>query len=319
MHPDTLRKLVRTLRPLNLTLPFVPSLEEQEYFDYYHLNIAAATHHLGYVKHGSQRLAVQAFLPVTYSAAVVCIHGYLEHGAYFRHAVQALVRAGFAVLLVDLPGHGLSGGKPADIRNFSQYAAAVDCLYRFAVSAFPVPVHLIGHSMGGSALLEWLFAGKGAVSSKIVFAAPLVHTKLWQATRAVYQLLVPAVTWVPRTFPPISSDKEFMKFTMSADPLLRKRIPLTWVSALLRWNERFEGYRPLQRPALLVQGGSDRLIDAAYTVAALRRKLPQVTVTRIKPANHQLFNEAPKYRAAALKTIVAYLAETRAAASVDPK
>ena len=77
------------------------------------------------------------------------------HGASLDHTVWTLparhfARRGLNVLAVDLPGHGLSQGKPCP--TISQYA---DWLIAFLDSAdIKAPTALVGHSMGSLVTLD---------------------------------------------------------------------------------------------------------------------------------------------------------------------
>jgi hypothetical protein len=49
------------------------------------------------------------------------------------------------------------------------------------------------------------------------------------------------------------------------------------------------------------------MVDGEYNIACLKKKFPNAAIHRIRRANHQLFNEIPKYRARTLDLIVRHL------------
>ncbi|OED40637.1 hypothetical protein AB833_11235 [Chromatiales bacterium (ex Bugula neritina AB1)] len=77
------------------------------------------------------------------------------HGAAMDHVVWTLysrywAKAGYNVLALDLPGHGLSGGQPAT--TVEQYADTVTEV--LAAQSMTEKLHLVGHSMGSLIALE---------------------------------------------------------------------------------------------------------------------------------------------------------------------
>ena len=142
--------------------------------------------------------------------------------------------------------------------------------------------------------------------SKIIFLAPLVHSAYWTITKANYYLAKPFVETVPRIFRVNSSDPEFIEF-IKTDPLQCRDIPLKWVSALIAWNERVQGYQPRLQSILVVQGTGDKIVDWRFNIPFLKRKFDAVKVNWIEDARHQLVNEAPAYRSIVFSHIKAYL------------
>jgi lysophospholipase len=301
----------KRLKRIDLSRVPVSHDSEKAYFKYYGLDFPAVSHHFGLLRHRRFTLATHIFLPKNYHASVVMVHGYLEHSCYFKHAVRHLLKEGYGVVLFDLPGHGFSSGPPAAISNFAFYADALDHVIRYCRKRLKKPLHLVAHSMGCSVAVEFLLAGRHEGIDKTILVAPLVHPTLWQATRFAYRVLNPIITKVPRAFPVLSSDKEFLLFSAFRDPLLRKKIPLQWVHALFRWNERLAKYPKSQKKVFIIQGTHDLLVDGEYNVAYLKNKFPGAVVSRIKNANHQLFNESPSFRTPLLRLIKKYLSNVK--------
>src|SRR5262245_34221144 len=84
-------------------------------------------------------------------ARVVIVHGYAEHCGRYAHVVAALLAAGFECHLMDLRGHGRSGGVRGFVPRFEDYFTDLDLfLTRIEEVASPgVPRVLLGHSLGG--------------------------------------------------------------------------------------------------------------------------------------------------------------------------
>ena len=109
------------------------------------------------------------------------------HGAGFDHtAWQLLARwfahRGAAVLAPDLPGHGISGGKP--LRSIGEMA---DWTAALIEAAGPKQATIIGHSMGSLIALEFAARHPGKVAALALIctgAAMRVSPALLQAAAA---------------------------------------------------------------------------------------------------------------------------------------
>lgn len=97
------------------------------------------------------RLDLPAGRPRAYA---LLVHGFTcsMDLAITRRIAEGLAGEGLAVLRFDLPGHGKSGGVFAET-NFSDYKAAVLAAVQFMRSQYEAPTVLVGHSLGGAALL----------------------------------------------------------------------------------------------------------------------------------------------------------------------
>ncbi len=76
------------------------------------------------------------------------IHG-AWHGAWcWDQLVEVLAQQGHKALAIDLPGHGASGQKPGWNISMQSYVDAIND----AAEKLDGTVHLVGHSMGGTAI-----------------------------------------------------------------------------------------------------------------------------------------------------------------------
>jgi pimeloyl-ACP methyl ester carboxylesterase len=116
---------VRPQRPGEPPIPEVPSL----------------TNHRFTVRYDGPDLAVWDWGD---GPTVLLTHGWNGSAAQMAHFVLPLVRAGYFVAALDLPGHGWSGGNTADVSQFA------DALVRLGRRVGPVRA-IVGHSLGGTA------------------------------------------------------------------------------------------------------------------------------------------------------------------------
>ena len=93
---------------------------------------------------------------------VLLAHGWGGHAGQMSSFVQPLVRAGYRVVVFDMPAHGRSSGRLASLVHFADTIAAVHELY---------PAHaIIAHSFGAGATT--LAMAKRKLVDRLVFVAP---------------------------------------------------------------------------------------------------------------------------------------------------
>ncbi len=129
------------------------------------------------------------------TAVVALVHGMGEHiNRYERFATQ-LTEAGYAVIGFDQRGHGRSEGKRGHTPSYEHLLICIDDLLHKAVEYFPeTPIVLMGHSMGGNLVLNYLIEKqpliKGAIVSspylKLAFEPPAIKVMLGKLVNKVY-------------------------------------------------------------------------------------------------------------------------------------
>ncbi len=92
---------------------------------------------------------------------LVLLHGWGMNGAVWRH-VAAHLAEDYCVHLVDLPGHGRSG-------MVEPYT--LDELVREIDAAFPLPLHVVGWSLGGAVALRWALLQPEKIQSLTLVAS----------------------------------------------------------------------------------------------------------------------------------------------------
>lgn len=103
------------------------------------------------VTYEGQRFVYYAADCVDDRPTLVLLHGFLDRGFAFRHAIGSLT-GDYRIIVVDLPGHGDSS-LPA-LREVWTGPALYRSLYRFLRNLCSEPVHLLTHSMGGLLALQ---------------------------------------------------------------------------------------------------------------------------------------------------------------------
>lgn len=278
----------------------------EEYFRYYGLDLDGVVHLFGSFKSGTRTLAVHVFRPGTSKGTVVLVHGYYDHAGILSKLIKELVTAGYTVAVYDQPGHGLSGGAPADIGDFGEYVAVLRDFVKLCTENLDSPFHLVAHSMGSGVASDYLLKSTETPFARVVLMAPLIRSAAWRLSGVGHAMAGSVVDSVPRVFRRNSSDKQFLKF-MKRDPLQTKQVPMRWLKALRAWNERILKYEASDRQVRIIQGTKDTTVDWKHNMKFMKSKFPNADITMIDGAGHQLMNESEKLRGKVFEEITRYL------------
>lgn len=281
------------------------------YFQFYGLDFDSnnVEHIFGTFKSGEFTLVGHIYKPKKYKATVFVLHGYFDHCGQLNHLIEYLLKAGYAVAAFDLPGLGLSSGRRAAIDNFSQYSRA---LIDFADKVRPQlngPYHFVGHSTGAAAVIDYLLCNNSndTIFERVVLIAPLIHCVSWEKSKISYNEKIQFIKSVPRVFRKNSSNSEFLDFVKNKDPLQARIVPLKWVRALHKWNDKIVDLPASEKSVKIIQGTSDKTVDWRFNIKFIRGKFSNAQVSLIENANHELFNESDSIRKDVFLQIISYL------------
>jgi lysophospholipase len=271
----------------------MPEGELYKYAAYYGLDRAPYSMSAGFVESRGMRVFVLSMKGERPDdgweprGTVFFVHGFLLHsGFWFKH-VAFLLESGYDLVMMDLPGHGLSDGITGDIDDFSRYGDALRALVRAAEGEFPKPWFAMGHSTGCSAWLDYLLDRDAGPFSRFVFLAPLVRNTMWFAARTGDVATHRDIPWLPAMDPDRPQDPEF-RASMDADPIWPKLFPYRWPRALFRWNDAL-AWRTVPKVDLaILQGDSDDVVDWRWNLSFYRDRLPDVRIRMFEGIGHEL-------------------------------
>lgn len=247
----------------------------------------------------------------TPKGTVLVMHGLYDHVGLFHHNIRALIADGFAVMAMDMLGHGLSEGEPTEINDFSEYR---DCLSQLvslyqSCDLLPKPFHTVGQSTGGAVLMGYLLFNDDPFD-QVILLAPLIRARRYASVVVTYQVLRHLLNRVPRQFNVNSADADFLHFLREMDPLQSRSLSKNWVGAMLRWSDDFDKAPSSQRSIFVIQGDSDTTVDHEYNVPKIVEKFGQVDVVTLEGGQHHLANEAQEIREEMLEQISKRLMNT---------
>ncbi|WP_101758527.1 alpha/beta hydrolase [Oceanicoccus sp. KOV_DT_Chl] len=293
--------LAKQLKPFDPSIDPATSDAELAYFRFYGINFeenfSQVKHHFGYFNSGRFTIVAHYFaLPLATDTCFI-VHGYYDHAGLYGNLIEYCLKRNMAVVIFDLPGHGLSTGERASIASFADYQTVFTDLLQLVDGKVPRHWYAMGQSTGGAILMDYLLSGGESVFSKTVLLAPLVRPHQWHLSLLSHKIVSCFVDKIKRRFAINSDDKKFLMFIKNKDPLQCKELPLQWVSALKQWLLYFLQLPPAVSPVLIVQGEQDDTVDWRYNLAVIRKKFSTAKFFYIKQGRHHLVNEGKKIRA----------------------
>jgi len=245
-------------------------------------------------------------------AVIIIIHGYAEHSGRYAHVAEYLVNHGYAVETFDLRSHGKSDGKKTYIRSFDEFLSDVDLfLKRVQQQHQRKGIFLLGHSLGGTIAVLFVFTRKADLKGIILSGATLkisddISPLLVRMSSIVGKIL-PKLPTIKVDCNDLSHDLEVVK-EYDNDPLVyRGGIPARTGAEFTRATKLIQKQMKLVTlPMLILSGTADRLSDPEgskqlYERADSRDK----TLKLYNGFYHEILNEPEKERV--LEDIVEWL------------
>ncbi len=284
--------------------------EAKRYCRYYQIDFSdtlpGIEQYLGSFDALGYRMAMHYFLPVSTKAAkgtVFIFHGYFDHVGLYGHLIKHCLEQGLAVVAYDLPGHGLSSGRPTAIQSFEDYQVVLNgCRNLCAEQTEHIvePFYAIGQSTGGAVLVDHILNRTESSTApdfkKVVLLAPLVRPVGWSSALFMHTMVGPFLSTWRRVFSENSNDPAFIKFLKKHDPLQSKVMSMAWISALRRWIKQIESAPSVDAKVLIIQGRRDMTVDWRHNITILQQKISQVDVHYLPKGRHHLVNESVEIR-----------------------
>ncbi|HET6231895.1 MAG TPA: alpha/beta hydrolase [Longimicrobiaceae bacterium] len=248
---------------------------------------------------GGLRLHWQAWDADAPRAVLLVSHGLGEHGGRYAPLALGLARQGISTYAVDHRGHGLSEGRQAHVRRFSDFTDDFEA-FRLAVQPeLPsgVPVFLLGHSLGGLIALRYLQTHTDTPLRGAVLSSPALalHNAVpwWKKAGApLLNVVAPALKLHNEIDPSVlSHDAEYVA-SYRRDPLVHSWItPRLYAEINRAMALALAEGGALRLPLLFVIPGADPVVRPAVTGAFARGLDGDVTVEVFPEMYHEAFNE----------------------------
>jgi alpha-beta hydrolase superfamily lysophospholipase len=270
------------------------------------MDLKSARSTIGTFSSGPYELVCQHFLPSLQPPrkTAFLLHGYFDHAGLYRHLIEHLLKRDIAVIIFDLPGHGLSSGPTASISSFHEYSSVfVECLTLAKQQQVASPWIAIGQSTGSAIIMDALLekrleaeVAKGFSLQDFILLGPLLRPRQWLRSMILFSLSRLFVASTPRKFSKNSHDAEFLEFLKSKDELQSRILPRDWVLAMMDYINRFEASPRHEQSLQIIQGRGDGTVEWEKNIPKILEKFPGSKVHWVDEAGHHLVNESVPYR-----------------------
>lgn len=230
-------------------------------------------------------------------AALVIIHGFGEHCGRYTYLVDELAPRGFAVYGFDQRGYGRSAGKRGAIKSWGEYRADVAIFLDFVRERQPgPPLFLMGHSMGGLVVGDYVVNDQSGLDGVILSAPLLVQPKLSVTLRTASKVL-------DRIAPQMAVDTGLDAAGISREPAEVKRYvddPLVHSKGTPRlgaeMNKTIASTQAqsaqLTIPLLLIHGDADPIVPIAGSQQFYRHAGSADKIFKVYPGGyHESIND----------------------------
>jgi alpha-beta hydrolase superfamily lysophospholipase len=243
--------------------------------------------------------------------AVCLIHGHGEHTGRYPHVATAFNQAGYALLGLDLRGHGQSEGQRGFTPSYDAFLDDIDVALSVTRSRFPSrPLFIYGHSLGGNLVLYHAVRRKPALSG-VIASSPLLRLAFeppaWKTTTGrLMSNIWPAFSMQSGLEQAaLSHDPEVVR-AYAADPLVHDRLSARLGTGFLDAGQWLIDHgTELALPLLIYCGSQDRIVSADACREFAAKVKGDCTIKIWEGLYHETHNEPQK--AEVLATVTQWL------------
>ena len=197
-------------------------------------------------------------------ATLVVVHGLGEHSGRYGNVVDWFVPKGYAVYAFDLRGFGRSPGPRGYINEWAEYRQDVQAFLEFVREQGPgQTIFLLGHSMGGLIVLEYVLHHPEGLAGVIASGPALdvdIPPFLMMLSKVLSGILPRLAFNTGLDATAISRDPAVVDAYVN-DPLVHSqstpRFGIEFPRAI-EWTQAHAA--EMQIPCLIVHGGDDQLV-----------------------------------------------------------
>jgi alpha-beta hydrolase superfamily lysophospholipase len=233
-------------------------------------------------------------------ALILLIHGLSDHAGRYGHVGAFFASSGYAVIVIDLRGHGRSFGKRGDFPSYNQVMDDIALFLDEARKRHPaIPLILYGHSMGGNLVLNHLIRNKPEVAGAVVtspwlrltFKPPVYKFILAKMMNRIF----PSFSQADGVIPAFLSHDEATARNYIADPLVHSRISVrTFLGISSAGEYALKHADKITCPLLLMHGTADSLTSFSASREFSGKIIARHTFKAWEGLFHELHNEPEK-------------------------
>jgi alpha-beta hydrolase superfamily lysophospholipase len=243
------------------------------------------------------KLYYQKWLPSgSPDSILVFVHGLGDHSGRHENLVEAVVTESKALYAFDLRGHGRSSGQRGHIDSWDDFREDVAAFLHLVREEQPdKPVFLMGHSLGGIIVLEFVLRQPPGLTGVIASSAAIGEASIppWKMALARFISRVwPNFTMKQSWDQEISRDRKVVEES-KADPLTHSYGSVRLASEytdVLDWTRSHAGQ--LELPLLLLHGKADAVVPPRSSRSFLQEAGSRdKTLKEYDGALHELDND----------------------------
>jgi alpha-beta hydrolase superfamily lysophospholipase len=245
-----------------------------------------------------QALFRRSWLPAEPERVLLLVHGLAEHSGRYQHVGTWFAARGWAVHAYDHRGHGRSGGVRCHVRRFGELLDDLELVLGLVRAEHRgVPIHLVGHSMGGLVVAALVSERHPEVASAVTSAALLAISEKQSKAKVLAARLLRRVA--PRLGldagvdpDDLSRDPEVGR-TYAEDPLVQRKMTVSLGVELLSAVERtVSGGAEVRIPMLMLHGEGDPIVPIEGSRSFFAGlAVPEKRLLTYPGLRHELFNE----------------------------
>jgi alpha-beta hydrolase superfamily lysophospholipase len=246
-----------------------------------------------FVTSDGTELFTRTVTPDTPRYDILIVHGLAEHSGRWSEPAAQFAASGAVVHMLDLRGHGQSGGHEMHVEDFAVFADDVAQFAAASAAASGRPWVLYGHSMGGMICTGYLVDQRSPAPNAAVLSSPALDDN---ANPILKRMAGPLGKMIPNMkFPTdISADQLSRDSAVGeayfADPLVATKITAGMGRAFFAEQKRLVGrVGEIITPTLVFHGAEDPLVPPSASAALTRS--PSVQRRLYPNLRHETHNE----------------------------
>ena len=250
-----------------------------------------------------KKVFAQAWLPDKSPKAVVnLVHGLGEHSGRYARWGNLFADSGYALLAVDLFGHGKTECKTGHVKSYQLLLDQVDLMLQKSEELFPgIPRILYGHSMGGNIAINYAISKDPPVSA-LIASSPWLRlvipvSGIEKAFSKLAGSLMPGLRIKAKGLgaEKLSHDPAHWE-DLRNDPMVHRLVSARYLDDIMgRGEYALKHVYMINKPFLLMHGNADEITSHKASEDFVANTSERTHLKIWDGLRHELHNE-PEYR-----------------------
>jgi alpha-beta hydrolase superfamily lysophospholipase len=230
-------------------------------------------------------------------AVIALVHGLGEHSGRYNHWAKMFNQEGYAVVGLDLRGHGQSGGKRGFVPHYDSFLDDIDVFLSEIKKMYPISkIVLYGHSLGGGQVLTYLLRKNNQLDA--IIATGSFITLAFKPNPLLVLLgklmvkIAPGFTQNNQLDVKMLSKDAAVVSAYKNDPLVHDRLSSMLGIGSLEAGKFLYRYKgEINTPTLLLHGSEDKTTNPEGTITFYHNTTGNRTLKIFSNLFHEIHNE----------------------------